>query len=1610
MRAYTYEEALAASVEYFGGEELPAKVFLDKYALRDNDSKILEPTPEYMHKRLAKEFARIDNEKYGLDYEERYNTYFLAMKNFARIVPQGSPMSAIGNSYQMMSASNCVVITPPQDNIKDIFRAGTELAQLYKRRCGVGTDLSRLRPDGFKVNNAAKTTTGAWSFADFYSFITRMIGQCVAKGERVLTDRGLVAIEDVEQNKDRVWTKKGWVNVNAVFSNGTKTVFEIQTTEGFTIKASADHIFLTEKDGELVEKRLKDFESGDDIILLPGNFVSKAVGASLLPVNYIKKGNNKSNRLNENVKFPSEINVDLAYFLGQFYGDGSVLRDKFDEPLNISISCAHSHPRVQEQLVKAIKSIFGLEPAVRKGDGAVNNVEIGSKLVGHWLQTNGLLKQYSYEIKVPSIILSSSTAIQLAFIAGFFDADGTNGKGKKGYTFTTTALSFAKDIQTMLMAAGIISKIHSEDRTDKGWRTLYSVSVTGKHAQEVLINYVDKGLFPAAKIYEKFIAKRDNYLTPYKAKSLDVKYNNYSYVPDNSYYISAACYNNLKKEGVLKAQDELLIKSSIQSISEVGETETFDLQLDEEHLFWCEGFYVHNSGRRGALMLTLDVHHPDVLKFATMKTDLTKVTGANISIRLSNEFMSAVDNDELYEQRWPCEQGETPIYRQMVKARDVWNVIVETATKTAEPGLIFWDTMGDYLPANSYNQFKISSTNPCCFDKESTTSVVTKEGIKEIKEIKSTDLIWIDSEKSWAKTSGYFDAGIAEVFKVTFSNGSELSITENHKLEKLTKESLRPVFYSKKLVQLKDLAVGDCISVHSNKVDFLNEGDSDCYGDGAILGWLSGDGCLSLKRDVDEWPTMYLPCWNGEFDVSEKLLKYTSRYSKAGICQSKDSYDNEIHKIASALITKGLSEKYNIDLYAFKKGRISFLDVASKNLIKGFLAAYFSADGTVADSPKESRFSIQLASVDKERLHQIKDILNLFGIRSSIALNKKAGISKIRNKPYNTLDLYRLTISGYENLLKFNSDIGFLSDRKQSKLETALSSFKTKGRFSESLAKITKIESLGVKSVGCIEVEKFHKFTANGIISGNSEIALSNMDSCRLISINLTGYVRNAFSNNASFDFEAYTKDIATAMQMIDNLVDLEIELINKIITKIKSENSTSLDIRKLLDGKVEESVIENITNKLDIDELEMWKKFIKSGHDGRRTGLGTHGLADTLSQLRIKYDSDIALKVVDQIYSTLRNTAYETSINLAKIRGPFPAWDWEVEKNNKFLLNLPTHLYKEMEKYGRRNISILCQAPTGSVSLLSKVGEFDKWNVSSGVEPVFMNFYTRRKKINPNDTNVRVDYVDAVGDSWQEFKVYHNNVQAYIEKTGSEILPDFFVTSDVINWDYRVNLQGVEQAYIDHSISSTVNLPAGTSSDVVGNIYLSAWKRGLKGVTVYVDGSRDGVLVTEKKPEPEKKELPKKDAPRRPKTLPSETHKIRMDLSDEGIRNAYVTVSFYEGQPYEILIGTPHSGLTEKDLQILELSSRMTSMCLRHGVPLHFICEQLDKIGGQYIHSVPVSLARTLRQYFEQPEEKETEEATPIYTKCPSCKAKTYRMTGQTCGICDSCGYSGCS
>jgi len=449
-----------------------------------------------------------------------------------------------------------------------------------------------------------------------------------------------------------------------------------------------------------------------------------------------------------------------------------------------------------------------------------------------------------------------------------------------------------------------------------------------------------------------------------------------------------------------------------------------------------------------------------------------------------------------------------------------------------------------------------------------------------------------------------------------------------------------------------------------------------------------------------------------------------------------------------------------------------------------------------------------------------------------------------------------------------------------------------------------------------------------------SEICLSPYDSCRLISLNLTGYIRNAFEEDVSFDFDLFKEDICTAMQMIDNLVDIELELIDKIKLACGSEHETKL-----------------------------WNKLRNAGEQGRRTGLGTHALADALAQLKIKYDSEESIEIIDKIYSIFRDTAYSKSVDLAKIRGPFPAFDWSIEKNCPFIKRLPKKIQKDISEHGRRNISILTQAPTGSVSAISKVGQFNRFYTSSGVEPVFRNFLIRRKKINPNDQNVRVDFIDVVGDKWQEYKIYHPNVEAYKKKFQNENdsnLPDYFVTSDQIDANARVRLQGVEQLYLDHSISSTINLPKGTKSEVVGKLYMDAWKNGLKGITVYVDGSRDGVLLTESDTKDNDRIVPERQM-----TLQSQTHKIKIDTGDSELKNAYITVSFFPdtNDPYEVFINAPVAS-NMKDIQILEVASRLASLALRHGVPVEFVSKQLEKVDGQYLYSIPVSIAKALRSY----------------------------------------------
>lgn len=528
-----------------------------------------------------------------------------------------------------------------------------------------------------------------------------------------------------------------------------------------------------------------------------------------------------------------------------------------------------------------------------------------------------------------------------------------------------------------------------------------------------------------------------------------------------------------------------------------------------------------------------------------------------------------------------------------------------------------------------------------------------------------------------------------------------------------------------------------------------------------------------------------------------------------------------------------------------------------------------------------------------------------------------------------------------------------------------------------------------------------------------AELALSADDSCRLITLNLLGFVRNAFTKDAYFDFGAFRESVSIAMRLSDDLVELEIEKLQKLIAHVDTEH-----------------------------EKALWGRLLNSCIKGRRTGLGTLGLGDTLLMMGITYGSDESLPFVESIYKALRDAAYLESAMMAKERGAFPVYDYEKEIGHMFISSLPIITQDMMRDTGRRNISLLTGAPTGSCAMEASFYMNNRYyhNVTSGIESVFRYKYTRRKKINPSDIDAKVDFVDEMGDKWSEYDVYHSALQAYYDMHGlGAELPKCFVASDNIDWIGGVKTQAAIQKYTDHSLSRTCNLPTGTTPDLVSDIYIEAWKLGLKGVTVYVDGSRSGVLVTEKDKKPVS--IPVVDAPKRPDTLPCEIHHRVIKPTNKDATQWTILVGLLDGKPYEVFAGpAEYIEIPEKytsgslikherktmnarydltygengaattvkniikwfeDVGQYGTMSRFISMSLRHGVPVQYVVEQLQKDESDDMWSFNRVVARVLKTHI--PDGVAASDKT-----CSSCKQPSL-VYQDGCVVCTSCAHSKC-
>lgn len=561
---------------------------------------------------------------------------------------------------------------------------------------------------------------------------------------------------------------------------------------------------------------------------------------------------------------------------------------------------------------------------------------------------------------------------------------------------------------------------------------------------------------------------------------------------------------------------------------------------------------------------------------------------------------------------------------------------------------------------------------------------------------------------------------------------------------------------------------------------------------------------------------------------------------------------------------------------------------------------------------------------------------------------------------------------------------------------------------------------------GLIFWDRQHYYSTSSVYPGYrnvstnpcSEIAMQGGDSCRLIAINLFSFVENPFTSAAKFNYVKLYEVVYEAQRLMDDLVDLELEAIEKILSKIESDP--------------EPDFIKQV-------EIDTWKLLYDAGRKGRRTGLGFTALADALAALNLKFDSQQALEAVETIMQLKCGAEFDSSIDMAIERGAFTGFDAAIEETSEFVQMMKSEfepVYNRMMTHGRRNISLSTVAPTGTISLLART--------SSGIEPVFMLSYKRRRKVNARNADEKADFVDAMGDSWQEFTVYHPKLRQWMEASDQNDIsksPYSGSTAAEIDWAKRIELQAIVQKYVTHSISSTINLSAEVTEETVADIYLEAWRKGLKGITVYRDGSRSGVLVSDEAAEKAKdpKDIIETPAPERPPVLEADI--IRFQNHNE---KWIAVIGLLNNKPYEIFTGKAEDsflipGYVEKgwviknkqkdsksryDFQYYDKDgyrvtieglsrsfnkeywnyAKLISGVLRHGMPLPQVVDLIENLNlyNDNINTWRNGVERALKKFIPN--------GTQAVDKtCRECGDPEGVIYEEGCLKCKSCGHSKC-
>lgn len=846
---------------------------------------------------------------------------------------------------------------------------------------------------------------------------------------------------------------------------------------------------------------------------------------------------------------------------------------------------------------------------------------------------------------------------------------------------------------------------------------------------------------------------------------------------------------------------------------------------------------VAQGGRRGALMLTCSIKHPDSEQFIDAKLEQGKVTGANISIKVTDEFMKAAMNAQMFDQIYPI-NSKNPIVTKQVDAQRLWKKVIHNAWKSAEPGILFWDTvMKESVPDCYADQgFTTVSTNPCIVGDtliavaDGRNAVSIKQLVDEGKDVpvystNNNGKIEIKMGRNPRLT------GVKkEVWKLKLDDNSEFIATPDHKI----------YMKNNTYKELKDLLPDESIS------SFYSFNSNKGYRQIAQTGDRMIGGRFRNRRQY----RLIYEFFNG---INTDYKSFAIHHKD--FINTNDNIDNlelmnreEHHRFHSDRI-KGDKNPY------FKKSDIEKFNFASHPGEK---------------NPK------YISITNDEILNHAKELYKKNGKFTSRMWIKYAKENKLPQSLWN--DFRFKSFADFRNQVVDNH-------------------------------KVVSVEFYGYEDVYNITVDDNHNYniitkteddkyiTSGGICVKNcGEITLCPYDSCRLLAINLYGYVVNPFTSEAYFDWDLFKEHVIYAERFMDDIVDLEVEKIDMILEKIETDPEP-----------------ENIKNV----ERETWIKIKEMTLKGRRTGLGVTAEGDMLAALGLRYGTTEATDFSTQVHKTLAINAYKSSAIMAKERGSFPIYEYERELNNPFIQRLKdddAELDAMLKQWGRRNIALLTIAPTGSVSIMTQT--------TSGIEPAYLVSYKRRRKINPTDKSGRVDFIDAEGVKWEEYNVFHHKFETWLEINGYNVdevkqmkdadlkpiiekSPYFKATSNDVDWVEKVRMQGNIQKYVDHSISVTVNLPNNATEEIVSKVYETGWKSGCKGITVYRDGSRQGVIISnEGTTQNVVKEPQENNAKPRPKKLECEV--VRFTNNKEKWVGFLGLMTDEKGQkyPYELFTG----------------------------------------------------------------------------------------------------------